>query len=97
MSKKKIISAVDAGTTKRCALIAEVGENAQLRVAGIRVPLKGMHKGMIIDIDQAKESIRSAIKIAEQSSGYRIDSVYVGVTGHHITGHVNKGIVCADA
>jgi len=94
MSKKKIISAVDAGTTKVCALIAEVGENAQLRVAGIGcVPSKGMHKGMIIDIDQAKESIRSAIKIAEQSSGYRIDSVYVGVTGHHITGHVNKGIV----
>ncbi len=44
MSKKKIISAVDAGTTKVCALIAEVGENAQLRVSGIGcVPSKGMH------------------------------------------------------
>jgi cell division protein FtsA len=94
MSKKKIISAIDAGTTKVCALIAEVDENGKLRVAGIGcVPSRGMHKGMITDIDEAKESIRSAIKSAEQSSGYRIDSAYVGVTGHHITGHINKGIV----
>jgi cell division protein FtsA len=94
MSKKKIISAIDAGTTKVCALIAEVDENGKLRVAGIGcVPSRGMHKGMITDIDEAKESIRSAIKSAEQSSGYRIDSAYVDVTGHHITGHINKGIV----
>jgi len=94
MSKKKIISAVDVGTTKVCTLIAEIGDNGQLRVAGIgNVPSKGMHKGMVIDIDQAMETIRNSVKIAEQSSGHRVDSAYVGVTGHHITGHKNKGIV----
>jgi len=94
MSKKKIISAIDFGTTKVCTLIAEIGDNGQLRVAGVgNVPSKGMHKGMVIDIDQAMETIRNSVKIAEQSSGHRVDSAYVGVTGHHIAGHKNKGIV----
>jgi cell division protein FtsA len=94
MSKKRIISAIDVGTTKVCTLIAEVGDNGQMRIAGVgNVPSKGMHKGMVININEAKETIRDSVKRAEQSSGYRVESAYIGVTGRHITGHNNKGVV----
>jgi len=94
MSKKRIISAIDVGTTKVCTLIAELGDNGQMRIAGVgNVPSKGMHKGMVININEAKETIRDSVKRAEQSSGYRVESAYIGVTGRHITGHNNKGVV----
>ena len=94
MRKWKTVSAIDVGTTKVCTLIAEVGEAGQMRIAGVGlVPSKGLHKGMVVNINEAKESIRQSVKRAEQSSGYRVDSAYVGVTGRHISGRNNRGVV----
>ena len=94
MAKKKIISAIDAGNTKVCTLVAEVGEDGQMRIAGVGiVPSKGIHKGIIVSINEAKETIRDSIKRAEQSSGHRVGSAYVGVTGYHIIGQNYKGVV----
>jgi len=94
MAKKRIISAIDVGTTKVCTLIAEVGDNGQMRIAGVgTVPSKGMHKGMVVNINEAKGTIRDSIKRAEQSSGYKIESAYIGVTGRHIKGQNEQGVV----
>ena len=94
MAKKRIISAIDVGTTKVCTLIAEVGDNGQMRIAGVgTVPSKGMHKGMVVNINEAKGTIRDSIKRAEQSSGYKVESAYIGVTGRHIKGQNEQGVV----
>jgi len=94
MRKWKTVSAIDVGTTKVCTLIAEVGDGGQMRIAGVGlVPSKGLHKGMVVNINEAKECIRQSVKKAEQSSGYRVDSAYVGVTGRHISGRNNRGVV----
>ena len=94
MGKRRTISAIDVGTTKVCTLIAEVGDNGQMRIAGVgTVPSKGMHKGMVVNINEAKETVRDSVKRAEQSSGYRVESAYIGVTGRHISGVNNKGVV----
>jgi len=77
MGKRRTISAIDVGTTKVCTLIAEVGDNGQMRIAGVgTVPSKGMHKGMVVNINEAKETVRDSVKRAEQSSGYKVDSAY---------------------
>ena len=94
MGKRRTISAIDVGTTKVCTLIAEVGDNGQMRIAGVgNVPSKGMHKGMVVNINEAKETIRDSVKRAEQSSGYKVESAYIGVTGRSVTGQNNKGVV----
>ena len=94
MGKRRTISAIDVGTTKVCTLIGEVGDNGQMRVAGVGVvPSKGMHKGMVVNIDEARETIRASVKKAEQSSGCKVESAYIGVTGRHISGVNNKGVV----
>src|SRR5271157_2633321 len=94
MGKRRTISAIDVGTTKVCTLIAEVGDNGQMRIAGVgTVPSKGMHKGMVVNINEAKETVRDSVKRAEQSSGYRVESAYIGVTGRHVSGQNNKGVV----
>ena len=94
MAKKKIISAIDAGNTKVCTLVAEVGDDGQMRIAGVGImPSKGIHKGIIVNVNEAKEAIRESIKKAEQSSGHRVEAAYVGITGHHIIGQNYKGVV----
>ena len=94
MGKRRTISAIDVGTTKVCTLIAEVGDNGQMRIAGVgTVPSKGMHKGMVVNINEAKETVRDSVKRAEQSCGYKVESAYIGVTGRHISGQNNKGVV----
>jgi cell division protein FtsA len=61
-----------------------------LRVIGVGVtPSHGLHKGLVLSISEARESIRQSVRMAEQMAGRKLESAYVGVTGRHITS-VNK-------
>ena len=92
--KKQILTAIDVGTTKVCTVISEVTDGGAIRVAGVGVtPSKGLHKGLVVNINEARESIRDSIRKAEQTSGYRVESAYIGVTGRHVTSMNNKGVV----
>jgi cell division protein FtsA len=94
MSKWNTLCAIDVGTTKVCTLIAEVDGGGAMRIAGVGLnPSKGLHKGLVVNINDAKESIRESVKMAEQASGYRIESAFVGVTGRHISARNNRGVV----
>ncbi len=92
--KKDRIAAIDVGTTKVCTVMAEVLDNEGLRVVGVGItPSNGLHKGLVVNIDEAKESIRRSVRMAEHTAGRRLESAYVGVTGRHITSVNNRGTV----
>ncbi len=94
MSKQKTLVSIDVGTTKVCTVIAEVDEHSPIRVAGVGItPSNGLHKGLVVNINDARESIRESVKKAEQASGYKAESAYVGVTGRHVTSLNNQGVV----
>jgi len=94
MSKWNTIAAIDVGTTKVCTIVAEINDNGLMRVAGVGLtPSSGLHKGLVVNINEAKQSIRESVQRAEQSSGYKIESAYVGVTGRHINARNNRGVV----
>ncbi|MFC1987277.1 cell division protein FtsA [Chloroflexota bacterium] len=94
MSKHAPLTSIDVGTTKICTIIAELGSGDTLRVAGVGItPSNGLHKGLVVNINDAKESIRESVSKAEQASGYRVESAYVGVTGRHVTSLNNRGVV----
>ncbi|MGA2671124.1 MAG: cell division protein FtsA [Dehalococcoidia bacterium] len=91
---KKIISAIDVGTTKIATLVANVKAEDDIEILGVGVvPSHGLHKGIVVNMDEAKQSIATSVKEAQRVSGIRIDSAYVGVTGRHITSLNNKGVV----
>lgn len=93
MSKKSIVTAIDVGTTKVATIIGEVSEGG-LRIVGVGItPSTGLHKGMVVNINEARESVRESIKKAEQASGYKVESAYIGVTGRHVTSSNNRGVV----
>ena len=94
MGKRNILASIDVGTTKVCTTIAEVIEGSGIRVAGVgNTPSNGLHKGLVVNINEARESIRESVKKAEQSSGYKVESAYVGVTGRHVNSLNNRGVV----
>ena len=94
MGKQTTLASIDVGTTKVCTTIAEVSEGGVVRVAGVGItPSKGLHKGLVVNIRDARESIRESVKRAEQASGYKVESAYVGVTGRHVNSLNNRGVV----
>ncbi len=91
---KKIISAIDVGTTKIATLVANVKAEDDIEVLGVGVvPSHGLHKGIVVNMDEAKQSIAASVKEAQRISGIRIDSAYVGVTGRHISSLNNRGVI----
>ena len=94
MKKRKVLASIDVGTTKICTIIADANDGGDLRVLGVGIaPSKGLHKGLVVNINEAKESISESVKRAEQASNYKVDSAYVGVTGRHVTSLNNRGVV----
>ncbi len=92
--KRSRIAAIDVGTTKVCTIMASTDGSENLRILGVGVaPSFGLQKGLVVNINEAKESIRESVRKAEQSAGYRLESAYVGVTGRHITSVNNRGAI----
>jgi len=94
MGKKSIITSIDVGTTKICTTIAEYNENGGIRVVGVGLsPSHGLHKGLVVNINEAREAIRDSVRKAEQACDYHVESAYVGVTGRHVSSMNNRGVV----
>jgi len=94
MKKWTTLTSIDVGTTKICTTTAEVGDGGSVRVIGVGItPSSGLHKGLVVNINDARESIRESVRKAEQASGSKIESAYIGVTGRHITSTNNRGVV----
>ena len=92
--KKQRIGAIDVGTTKVCTIMADATDDGDLRVLGVGVvPSKGLHKGLVVNINEARESIKRSVAVAEQMAGRKLESAYVGVTGRHITSINKSGTV----
>lgn len=94
MKKRKVLASIDVGTTKICTIMADVTDGGSARVVGVGIaPSKGLHKGLVVNINEARESIRESVQKAEQASNYKVESAYVGVTGRHVTSLNNRGVV----
>ena len=94
MGKQRAVAAIDVGTTKVAAVVADATDYGEVRVLGVGVaPAEGISRGMVDNIAAARESIRAALDRAERSCGMRILSAHVGVSGAHIQSVNNRGII----
>ena len=93
-NNEEVITAIDIGTTKICVLIGKKLNNQDIEIIGIgNNKSYGMAKGMVVNIAQAVESIKLAIKEAELSSGHKIHNAVVGISGSHIKAINSNGMV----
>ncbi len=90
---EELIVGLDIGTTKICAVVAQVDEET-IDIVGIgSSPSKGMRRGVVIDIDATVDSIRRAIEEAELMAGCEINAVYAGIAGGHIQARNEIGMI----
>jgi cell division protein FtsA len=91
---RNLLTGIDVGTSKVCALVAEAAGEGELALLGHGVaPCTGLRKGVVVNIEATVEAIKAAVSQAEQTSGVRIGSAVVGVSGAHIRGLNSHGIV----
>ncbi|MBI3882057.1 MAG: cell division protein FtsA [Verrucomicrobia bacterium] len=91
--KSQLIVGLEAGTSKVCAVVGELGANDALNIIAIgQSRSRGVRKGEIVDPAVAEDDIRNAIVEAEQMADVEIRSVFLGTSGAHIRGFTNRGV-----
>jgi len=89
--KDKYLVGLDVGSTKTCALIAEIaGEQVKFLALGA-AESKGLRKGLIVNLDSTVSSIRRAIEEAESVANVPVESAVIGVAGSHVRGVNSRG------
>ena len=80
-----IIGALDIGTTKICALIAETRpDDRELVITGVgEVSSNGVRGGVVTDMAAVAKCIQDAAEIATQQAGRSPTNFYVSVSGEH--------------
>src|SRR6478672_980895 len=80
------LTAIDVGSAKTCALVAEVTESG-LRYRGHAIAdSRGSRKGVIVELDKAVAAIQKAVEAAEDIAGAAVENAIVGVGGAHLRG-----------
>jgi cell division protein FtsA len=75
-----LIAGIDIGSTKICCFIARV-DGAEPRILGIGHQVsRGMKGGMIVNLDEVSDSIRTAVHAAEEMAGETIDQAVVSLS-----------------
>jgi len=93
----KYVVGLDIGSTKTCAMVAEVSE-FETKFLGLgAAESKGLRKGVIVNLDATVSSIRRAVEEAESAAHVPIESAILGVAGSQIRGVNSRGGVTLGA
>ena len=94
MNKTDIIVGLDIGTTKIAAIVGRRNEHGKIEILGYgNTESIGVKRGVVSNIENTVHSIRTAIELAEKSSGVDIKYVNVGIAGQHIKSLQHKGSI----
>jgi cell division protein FtsA len=94
-SLPNLIIGLDIGTSKVVVVVAERDEtsvNAQIIGIG-QAPSRGIRKGLIVNLEQAVESVQAAVADAEKMVGLPVESVTVAFGGGEVQSIHSKGMI----
>lgn len=91
---KDLIVALDIGTSKVVAVVAEILPEGRFEVLGLgQHESRGMRKGVVVNIESTVNSIQRALEEAELMADCKIREVYTGIAGSHISSFNSSGMV----
>ena len=91
---KNLLVALDIGTSKIVAIVAEVTPDGALEILGLgQHPSKGLKKGVVINIEATVTGIQRALEEAELMADVKIRDVLTGIAGSHIKSFNSHGMV----
>jgi cell division protein FtsA len=90
----RTVLAIDIGSTKICAIIAEVANDNSISITGTGVTkAHGLKRGSIINIELASRSIKTAVEDAKRVAGTEVNSAIVSISGAYTKSLNSNGIV----
>jgi len=94
----RFITGLDVGSTKTCAVIIDagpsIGEEQNPEVLGVgHAVTEGVRNRTVANIEAATQSIRDAMREAEEMAGVDVTDVYAGVAGEHVSIDPSIGVV----
>jgi cell division protein FtsA len=99
MSRQKIISSIELGSSKIATIIAQVQSDSvsfakEISILGVSsVESTGVKKGQIINIEEVVDATISSVEAAERMAGYNLDKAYVALGGAHVSSQNSHGVV----
>jgi cell division protein FtsA len=101
MIPDRLVAALDIGSARTTALIAEVvgdlPKHPTIRILGVgQARTAGFRRGVVSDIEETTRSIRKALEDAERMAGARVETVYAGIAGEHVQAMTSRGIVAVN-
>lgn len=93
MSRSDQVAGLDIGTTKICCVVGQIGDAGEVMVTGVGMSAsRGLKRGVVVDIEATVHAVEDSVTKAARQAGTEVTSVYVGVTGEHITSLNSKGV-----
>ncbi|MCD6432676.1 MAG: cell division protein FtsA [Sulfurimonas sp.] len=90
----KTVLAIDIGSTKICAIIAQINDDNSISVTGAgTAKAQGLKKGSITNIELASKSIKTAVSDAKRVSGSDVRTAIVSISGAYTKSLNSNGIV----
>ena len=91
---RNLVVGLDIGTSKISVAVGEITPDKKLSIVGVgNQPARGMDKGGVNDLNLVIQSIQRAINEAELMADCNITSVYLGISGKHISCQNENGMV----
>lgn len=88
------VLAIDIGSTKICAIIAEISDTQEVTIQGHGITKsQGIKKGAITNIELASKAIKKAINDAKRIAGSNITSATVSISNAYAKSLNSTGIV----
>ncbi len=92
MATSEIIVGLDIGTTKIAAIVGRKNELGKIEILGHgKTDSIGVKRGVVSNIENTVNSIKTAISEASQKAGVDIKYVNVGIAGQHIKSLQHRG------
>jgi cell division protein FtsA len=94
MVPSEIIVGLDIGSTKIACIVGRKNEYGKIEILGMgKSPSLGVNRGVVANIQNTVDSIRTAVAEAEQRAGVEIHVVNVGIAGQHIRSLQHRGSI----
>ena len=92
--ERNLVVGLDIGTSKISVAVGEITPDNQLSIVGVgNQPARGMDKGGVNDLNLVIQSVQRAINEAELMADCQISSIYLGISGKHISCQNENGMV----
>jgi cell division protein FtsA len=89
-----IVAGLDIGTTKIACIVGRKNEQGKIEILGMgKSRSDGVNRGVVSNIQKTVDSIKAAVREAEDSAGVDIATVNVGIAGQHIRSMHHRGMI----